>query len=71
MMFIDYPKFICVHVIFSKFITYLSLINCTLCVCVCFQDDNDQLTVVTDRSQGGGSIYNGSLEIMVRHTLSG
>lgn len=44
-------------------------INCTLCVC--FQDDNDQLTVVTDRSQGGGSIYNGSLEIMVRHTLSG
>lgn len=26
----------------------------------------DQLTVVTDRSQGGGSIYNGSLEIMVR-----
>lgn len=33
-----------------------------------FQDDEDQLTVVTDRSQGGGSIYNGSLEIMVGHT---
>lgn len=34
----------------------------------CFQDDADQLTVVTDRSQGGGSISNGSLEIMVTHT---
>lgn len=67
MMFIDYPKFICLRVIFSKFITLLIV----QCVCVCFQDDNDQLTVVTDRSQGGGSIYNGSLEIMVRHTLSG
>lgn len=45
-----------------------------MCVCVCvfvfIQDDVDQLTVVTDRSQGGGSIYNGSLEIMVRHTLT-
>ncbi len=37
-----------------------------VCVCVCIQDDVDQLTVVTDRSQGGGSIHNGSLEIMVR-----
>lgn len=35
----------------------------------CLQDDVDQLTVVTDRSQGGGSIQNGSLEIMVRHKL--
>lgn len=31
----------------------------------------DQLTVVTDRSQGGGSLYNGSLEIMVTHTHTG
>lgn len=31
-----------------------------------FQDEVDQLTVVTDRSQGGSSLYNGSLEIMVR-----
>lgn len=37
---------------------------------LCFQDDSDQLTVVTDRSQGGGSIYNGSLEIMVRHVFT-
>lgn len=36
---------------------------------VCLQDDVDQLTVVTDRSQGGGSIQNGSLEIMVRHKV--
>uniref|UniRef100_A0A3P8PCL8 Lysosomal alpha-mannosidase n=1 Tax=Astatotilapia calliptera TaxID=8154 RepID=A0A3P8PCL8_ASTCA len=33
------------------------------------KDDVDQLTVVTDRSQGGGSIQNGSLEIMLHHRL--
>lgn len=32
---------------------------------VCVQDAKRQLTVVTDRSQGVSSIYNGSLEIMV------
>ncbi|KAM4611334.1 lysosomal alpha-mannosidase [Polymixia lowei] len=33
------------------------------------KDDNDQLTVVTDRSQGGSSIHNGSLEIMLHRRL--
>ncbi|CAG12505.1 unnamed protein product, partial [Tetraodon nigroviridis] len=33
------------------------------------KDDVDQLTVVTDRSQGGASIYNGSLEIMLHRRL--
>uniref|UniRef100_A0A665VZF2 Alpha-mannosidase n=1 Tax=Echeneis naucrates TaxID=173247 RepID=A0A665VZF2_ECHNA len=33
------------------------------------KDDADQLTVVTDRSQGGGSIHNGSLEIMLHRRL--
>ncbi|XP_070684120.1 lysosomal alpha-mannosidase [Pempheris klunzingeri] len=33
------------------------------------KDDTDQLTVVTDRSQGGGSIQNGSLEIMLHRRL--
>ncbi|XP_071402227.1 lysosomal alpha-mannosidase-like, partial [Centroberyx affinis] len=32
-------------------------------------DDVDQLTVVTDRSQGGSSIQNGSLEIMLHRRL--
>ncbi|KAM3623462.1 uncharacterized protein V6R79_011495 [Siganus canaliculatus] len=32
-------------------------------------DDNDQLTVVTDRSQGAGSVNNGSLEIMLHRRL--
>ncbi|KAM9769135.1 lysosomal alpha-mannosidase [Menidia menidia] len=33
------------------------------------KDESDQLTVVTDRSQGGGSIQNGSLEIMLHRRL--
>uniref|UniRef100_A0A7N8YBV0 Lysosomal alpha-mannosidase n=1 Tax=Mastacembelus armatus TaxID=205130 RepID=A0A7N8YBV0_9TELE len=33
------------------------------------KDDEDQLTVVTDRSQGGASIQNGSLEIMLHRRL--
>ncbi|XP_047434607.1 lysosomal alpha-mannosidase [Mugil cephalus] len=33
------------------------------------KDDANQLTVVTDRSQGGGSIQNGSLEIMLHRRL--
>uniref|UniRef100_A0A672YR33 Alpha-mannosidase n=1 Tax=Sphaeramia orbicularis TaxID=375764 RepID=A0A672YR33_9TELE len=33
------------------------------------KDDVDQLTVVTDRSQGGSSIHNGSLEIMLHRRL--
>ncbi|XP_040026054.2 lysosomal alpha-mannosidase [Gasterosteus aculeatus] len=33
------------------------------------KDDEDQLTVVTDRSQGGASIHNGSLEIMLHRRL--
>uniref|UniRef100_A0A8C5D6X5 Alpha-mannosidase n=1 Tax=Gouania willdenowi TaxID=441366 RepID=A0A8C5D6X5_GOUWI len=33
------------------------------------KDDVDQLTVVTDRSQGGGSLRNGSLEIMLHRRL--
>ncbi|XP_003972325.3 lysosomal alpha-mannosidase isoform X1 [Takifugu rubripes] len=33
------------------------------------KDDVDQLTVETDRSQGGSSIYNGSLEIMLHRRL--
>uniref|UniRef100_A0A674B8A5 Alpha-mannosidase n=1 Tax=Salmo trutta TaxID=8032 RepID=A0A674B8A5_SALTR len=41
----------------------------TYTVCVCVQDDQDQLTVVTDRSQGGGSIQDGSLEIMLHRRL--
>lgn len=37
------------------------------CVSLCLpQDKESQLTVVTDRSQGGSSIVDGSLEIMVR-----
>ncbi|CAJ1052920.1 lysosomal alpha-mannosidase [Xyrichtys novacula] len=33
------------------------------------KDETDQLTVVTDRSQGAGSIRNGSLEIMLHRRL--
>ncbi|XP_067244068.1 lysosomal alpha-mannosidase [Chanodichthys erythropterus] len=33
------------------------------------KDDKRQLTVVTDRSQGASSIYNGSLEIMLHRRL--
>ncbi|XP_068607078.1 lysosomal alpha-mannosidase [Brachionichthys hirsutus] len=33
------------------------------------KDDVNQLTVVTDRSQGGGSVANGSLEIMLHRRL--
>ncbi|XP_034756672.1 lysosomal alpha-mannosidase [Etheostoma cragini] len=33
------------------------------------KDDVDQLTVVTDRSQGGASLQNGSLEIMLHRRL--
>uniref|UniRef100_A0A8C6KLS3 Alpha-mannosidase n=1 Tax=Nothobranchius furzeri TaxID=105023 RepID=A0A8C6KLS3_NOTFU len=33
------------------------------------KDDEDQLTVVTDRSQGGSSLQNGSLEIMLHRRL--
>uniref|UniRef100_A0A673LWT4 Alpha-mannosidase n=1 Tax=Sinocyclocheilus rhinocerous TaxID=307959 RepID=A0A673LWT4_9TELE len=33
------------------------------------KDDKHQLTVVTDRSQGASSIYNGSLEIMLHRRL--
>uniref|UniRef100_A0A3Q3WC73 Alpha-mannosidase n=1 Tax=Mola mola TaxID=94237 RepID=A0A3Q3WC73_MOLML len=42
-------------------------INSRAFIKVC--DDADQLTVVTDRSQGGGSISNGSLEIMLHRRL--
>ncbi|CAF5057608.1 unnamed protein product, partial [Rotaria magnacalcarata] len=35
------------------------------------KDQNRQLTVLTDRSEGGGSISNGSMEIMLhRRTLN-
>ncbi|KTG40307.1 hypothetical protein cypCar_00007611 [Cyprinus carpio] len=33
------------------------------------EDDKHQLTVVTDRSQGASSLYNGSLEIMLHRRL--
>ncbi|KAJ3614411.1 hypothetical protein NHX12_017985 [Muraenolepis orangiensis] len=33
------------------------------------KDDEDQLTLVTDRSQGGSSIHNGSLEVMLHRRL--
>ncbi|XP_030638691.1 lysosomal alpha-mannosidase [Chanos chanos] len=36
---------------------------------VYIKDDANQLTVVTDRSQGGSSILNGSLEIMLHRRL--
>ncbi|CAF4479374.1 unnamed protein product, partial [Rotaria magnacalcarata] len=33
------------------------------------KDQNRQLTVLTDRSEGGGSILDGSVEVMVHRRL--